>query len=231
MAEIKFEESIPELLKLIEKRKSKWRLQQPEWEDVKQEILIRIWQKFDQYDSSKGPLENWANVVITRAIINLLRDNIYKSARPCISANQYGNPCYYNTGENTCGFTKSGLQCEECKAFAKWKKSYKEIQFNLNTPLSLENHVDESKKNFFDSVDIADLKIDMDKKMLERLSVWDAKLYKFVYIDNLSKKQICKKLKMGDSEESEAKISLQITKAKSRFKLLATEILEEIGLS
>ena len=225
---ITFEDSVVEISGLIDKRKSSWRLQNPEWEDVKQIILIKIWKKFDQYDENR-PLENWANVVITRSIINLLRDNIYKSARPCISVDVYGNPCVYNMGDNTCSFTKSGIQCGECKAYANWQKK-KESQANLGAPVSLEDHEDESNNLQSDFLDIEATKEKIDAILLKRLNTWDKNLYQYMYIDHLSEAKVFKKLKVEYTKTSKARLAPQIAKARKRFKIAIKQIIEEIGL-
>lgn len=72
-----FNEAYPEIERIVSSRRGAWTyLSILPWEDVHQELLIRIYNKWDKYDPEKAPkLENWINTVVTNALYGLIRQN------------------------------------------------------------------------------------------------------------------------------------------------------------
>jgi RNA polymerase sigma factor (sigma-70 family) len=202
MEKITFESQVDFIKEQIKKRESKWRLQNPPWEDVEMILLERIWQKFDTYDQTQ-PLENWVNTVITNFTKNLLRDNLTKFSRPCILG------CAENLGGNACGYTKSGIQCAECKLYATWQKK-KESQFNIKASLPLENHFQEVNNKQSDFINIDSAKKVIDEKIKNKLNRRERKIYKMLYIKYMTAQEASEALKSQKSKiyknESYAKI-------------------------
>lgn len=202
MEKVTFESQAEFIKDEIKKRESKWRLQNPSWEDVSAMLLTRIWEKFHKYDQTK-PLQNWVNTVITHHTINILRDNLTKFSRPCILG------CAENLGGNGCGYTKSGVQCGECKLYATWQRK-KESQFNIKASLPLENHFQEVNNKQSDFINIEAAKKVIDEKIKDKLNRRERKIYKMLYIDFMTAQEVSSELKKQKSKlyknESYAKI-------------------------
>lgn len=174
----------------INQRRHSWRLTTMAFEDASQLLLIRVWQQYSSFDPEKGPFENWLSVVIKNRMTNILRDNLYRYVKPCIR----NGGCVYNSGGKHCSYTKSGEQCSECPLYATWKKR-KESEYNVKSSLTLENHTQEVNSMQSDFIDIEGKKAVIDSMMKERLSVWNRKVYKLLYIDNLTPAQASVKLR------------------------------------
>lgn len=227
--EQRFKEASSELIILINKRRSSWKLfSVMGWDDVSNIILAEIWKSWPGYDPSK-PLDRWANTVITSRMKNLFRDHLFKTARPCIAATNYGNPCSYNTGCDGCAWTKSGRQDSSCRFFAAWEKK-KQAKFVVSTPLAMSAHVDEVHSQHSDYVDYEAGKKMIDEKIIPLLTQEEAKIYRFLYIKKLSMKETGKR--MGYKVQKNSKIPgyLILRSACKRFYLLAKEIVETEGI-
>lgn len=224
-----FKKHYPEIKRLVDNRQSSWKLTTVAWEDVSAVIIERIWNKFDLYEPSK-PLDRWVNTVITNAIANILRQNLWKTARPCVAATAYGNCCVYNMGSNRCSWTKSGLQDSTCHFFANWEKK-KQAKFAISTPLSIENHTDESHSIQEDFLDIDKAKRIIDEKIMPRLSKDDAKIYRMLYIEHMEMEDVG--IKMGYKKTTETMPAgyLQIRSAVLRIKQITKEIINEEDLA
>jgi len=71
-----------------------------DFDDIAQIIRIHIYKKWHMVDETQ-PLEHWVNKIITRKVINFIRDNYTSVAPPCYK-------CPMNQGGKLCGFTPSG---------------------------------------------------------------------------------------------------------------------------
>jgi len=220
-----FEERLPEIEKIVDSRKSKWYLSTIAWEDVRQILLIRIFNKYHLYDGEKGEFIRWANRLITNAIRSLLRDNLYKYSRPCIQ----GRGCVYNLGEEFCSYTKSGKQCAECPLFAKWKNK-KGNQYNVKQSLPLQNHIQEVNNIQHDFIEIDSAKVIIDEKMKETLKPYEYSIYKLIYIENKSEQEAGKILDYKKCNNSDIPGYQIIRKVKKRIVERAREIINEEGL-
>jgi hypothetical protein len=184
-----FEEQLPFIEKQIEYRRKKWTLTTLDWDDCKQLILIRIWQKYAQFDPSKGPFEHWLNRLISHALINILRDHLYRWQRPCVR----DGGCVYNLGTGHCGFTSNGLQCNECPLYKEWVEK-RESEYNIKSSLALEHHAQEVSSIQSDFMDIEGKKKVIDEKMKAELGQWEWQVYKHLYIMYLTPLEATKAL-------------------------------------
>lgn len=225
-----FQQLYEDILRIVERRRSSWELTSViEWQDVSSMIMAHIWNEFDKYDPSR-PLDRWVNKVTTNRLKNLSRQHLYKHARPCIAASSYGDACAFNRGGNTCEATPSGLQCSECKLYARWQAK-KELKFNVSTPLSLENHINESNNRIHDNLDILGAKNVIDSKILSKLNPEESKLYRYLYIKHMKPETVGKK--MGYKLQKNSKIPGYLIIRKFQIKVveLAREIIDTEGLA
>ena len=213
-----------EIDRLIRQRKSKWVLSTVEFEDVASELAVHVWKQIHQYDQNR-PFDRWCNTVLTNAILNILRKNLYKFSRPCIASSCFGTSCVFNVGENLCGWTKTGHQDESCPLFAAWK-ARKGNQADIAAPLSLESHVDEHHNKPSDFVDYDRHKAAIDKIMVKKLTKSDAKIYRLIYIRHWPMPRVLKELGLRSTVTN--KTPILITKARNRFIKLARLILADM---
>lgn len=218
-----FEARVPELRIILARRKNGWTLTTLPWEDVEMIILNRLWTKFHMYDPEKGPLENWANSVISRAKSNLLRDHLFKWCRPCVASNPSGGSCAFNQGADRCGFTSNGKQCNLCPLYAKWQKR-KEQAFNIQSGLPLDTHSQEVQNLQEDFLDVEAAKCLVDARVMAQLNAHDANIYRMLFIEHMSMEDVGKKLKYKASSNSN--ISQVLRKLVTRFKQLAREAIK-----
>lgn len=224
-----FEDRIDFVRVQIAKRRNKWTLSTLDWDDVEQIILTRAWKKYHTFDPNKGKFEHWLNRLISYAIKNLLRDNLYKYARPCISSGPSGGACVKNTGGNGCSWTLSQTQCAECPLFARWQKK-KQGQFYIKEALSIESHVQEMSNMIHEHIDIESAKQVIDREMPNKLNEFEWKVYKMLHIDNMEEEDVGKKLKYKKSQNSKTPGYQMIRTLKKKFVLVSREIISEFGL-
>lgn len=217
-----FNEFLPRIRIIVNKRRGSWTLSTLAWEDVESILITRIYQKLPLYNKSQ-PFDNWANRLISRALSNLLRDNIFKHSRPCIAANPSGGACAFNEGGDRCGFTSNGKQCSLCPLYEKWQRK-KESAHNINASLPLDHHDMEVQNIQEDFIDIERAKKIIDTKILSQLDVHDAEIYKLLFIQHLSMEEVSKK--MGYRVQNNSKVGQVLRKLVTRFKLMAKEAID-----
>lgn len=222
-----FAQYYDEIKRLVLQRRSKWNLSTLEWADVESMLITHVWKKMHLYDSTR-PFDHWCNTVLTAQITNILRDNLWRAARPCIASSCYGTSCVYNLGDGLCGWTPTGHQDESCPLYAAWKAK-KGTQADISSPLSLESHTDEHHNTPSDFVDIETHKAALDKIMLKKLSKGDAKLYRLIYIRHLPMEKVIKM--MGLKVSPLNRTPLTVTKARNRFIKMAKVILAELDIT
>lgn len=219
---------------LIRKRRDRWMATSiMEFEDLESILLTRLYRKIHLYDPAR-PLDRWANTVISREIMRTLRDNIYKTARPCVSGvvpgsphSSYGSGCVHNLGGTCCALTKSGQQDSTCPLYKLWVER-REAKHSIKTPLSLEAHTDEHHSRQCDFVDIESQKTVIDAIMVKRLSKADARLYRLLYIKHYSIPKVMKMVGLKTTKGHNT--PLQITKARNRFIRMFKSIMAELDL-
>jgi RNA polymerase sigma factor (sigma-70 family) len=219
-----FEERLPVIYREIAKRKAKHVLSTLAWEDVVQMLSLRIFQKYHLYDPQKSEFTHWCNTVISNAIKNILRQNLTKWSRPCILG------CAYNLGDDFCGYTKSGRQCEECPLYASWKKK-KYDHFAVQQVLALDNHAQEVNSIQNDFLDIEEKKKIIDIKIQEKLTRQEYKIYQLIYVNNYSEEEAGAILKYKKGKNSSIPGYQIISKAKKKFIKVTKEIIEEESLA
>lgn len=223
MSPIKFEDRIPSIQNEINKRRKKWTLKQLDFEDVSQIIFLRIFQKYNTYEESKGEFVKWLNRVISNCIKNILRDEYTKYIRPCI----FG--CQFNLGDDACGYTPSGKQCNECPIYARWKER-KEDHFNVAQSLPLENHIQEVSNIQHDTLDINKAKSVIDEKMKQYLNIHDYKIYDLLFIQNKTSEEVGEIMNLKRGKNSNIPGYQVIRKCKKKFVEIAKKIIDEEGL-
>lgn len=222
----RFEAHVTELQEIIGRRKSGWTLTTFDWDDVAAILMERLWQQFSSYDAAKGPLENWANVLISNTIKNILRDNLYKWSKPCLTASPSGGMCRFNLADNGCAYTPSKTKCSECRLYAKWQRK-KESLYNIRASLPLDSHAQEVQNSQADFFDVAAAKSIIDEKIVKRLDAHDAKIYRLLFIENLSMEEVGKKMKYKASTNSN--VSQVLRKLVTKFKQMTKEIIKNEG--
>ena len=128
------------------KRRGKWFLNSVPWidyDDVCQIIRAHIYKKWHQWDQSR-PLEPWLNRIISNQLKNILRNNYGNYVRPCLNCPLNQSNCSTKDSEGLCGFTSSGIQCNECPLYAKWEKT-KKSAYNTKMTLALDHHQKEAE--------------------------------------------------------------------------------------
>lgn len=176
-----FEEQYPFIVKQIEQRRRKWTLTTMEWQDAASILAVRVYRKYHLFDPTKAPFEHWLNRLLSHAIKNLLRDNLLRWQRPCIR----DGGCVHNLGMGHCSYTKSGNQCVECPLYATWK-SKKEAEYNVRSSLTLENHSQEVSNLQGDFLDIEAAKKVIDERMLKRLTAWERRVYRCLFVKHMT---------------------------------------------
>ena len=176
-----FEDYIEQIDAEIKKRKSKWNLTALAWmdfDDVSQILRIHIFKKWHLYDTKK-PLNPWINRVISNQIKNLIRNNYGNYCRPCLkcAAAESGDLCYIY-----------GKQCESCPLFANWVRTKKQA-YDAKLPVSINEHSAEINMTEYKDIDIIVLMKRLNEKMRQALKPAEWKIYKALYIDNLSEEK------------------------------------------
>ncbi len=199
-----FEDAYLVIDEMLNKRKGKWTLSSisyMDYFDVSQIIRIHLWKKFDQYDRNL-PLEPWVSTIISRQMINIRRNHYDTLGRPCLR-------CAASEGEDLCAiYTK---QCNSCPLYAHWEKS-KKSAYNINMPLSVENHQQEVYELPNRQDDTEKMEKNLHEIMLRELKPNEAKIYKLLYIQNLSDQETAQK--MGYTKENKNEGCIVIAKIK-----------------
>ena len=189
-----FESCIDQINQEIAKRRPKWNLTALSWidfDDVSQILRIHIFKKWHLYDPLK-PLAPWINRIISNQIKNLIRNNYGNYARPCLR-------CVAAEGENLCSIYSK--QDSSCPLYAEWEKNKKNAH-DIKIPVSLENHMKEvhdMSGSYFD-VDSAIKKLNKKAKQFLRPIEW--KVYRLLYIENLTEEEAAKQMGYKTSEKN-----------------------------
>ena len=214
-----FEESIDIIDQEINKRKNKWTLAAVAWldyEDVSQILRIHIFKKWHLYDPQK-PLAPWLNRIITRQILNLLR-NIYTNfCRPCLR-------CAAAEGEDGCRIYSK--QCDACPLYANWEKS-KKAAHNVKLPVSLESHSQEVFSLSSESLNIERTAQNLHEKMKTVLKAFEWQAYRLLFIEHKSEDETAKILGFKTSEIGRKPGYKHIKNIKKTIIAKATEILNK----
>ncbi len=137
-----FEEKLPEIIALVQRRRASW----PEslehilsYEDMTQNLLLHIFEKFDYIDQSKAKLMNYLNRLISNQIINKIRLHFGSSALACSTkdcplTDTYTNKC----GGSICSDNSNQDTCHECPKFLA-HVARRAQKYQARNPMSLDD--------------------------------------------------------------------------------------------
>jgi len=220
-----FEDKISVINREIMKRRGKWMLSSLsylDYDDISQILRIHIFKKWDMWNQDL-PLENWLNRVVTHKIINLVRDHYGRVAPPC-------NGCPHNLADDSCSFTKTGSRGPQCPLYKKWQKK---TQAGYNIKLASSMNSDEfvepafSSISFGDNIDYESSSEKLHKEMKKVLSKSQYRIYELLIMDNLSDKEVAKRLKLKSTERGRLPGYKHLTDMRNKFYEMAKKIIEE----
>jgi hypothetical protein len=216
-----FEDNADVIDAAIKKQKGKWQLKAINWidfEDVSQIIKIHIHKKWHMWDQER-PLEPWIGRIISNQIRNLVRNHYGNYVRPCVN-------CEFNTGENSCSATRSGIQDTQCKLYDKWA-NFKKAGLDLRITLSTENHVNEisSKIDNHFSYDLSVVKLNF--HMEKELSPTLYKAYLMLFFESKSEEEVAAFMGYKTNEKKRKAGYRQVKNLKSLFQRKAEDILKQ----
>lgn len=189
---LKFEEKIKCIDRLIQRNRGKWHLSDFcgfGFEDVAQTIRVHIYEKWPQWNQER-PFDPWCNKLIVNFIKNTVRNHYSKDAPPCSS-------CPFDRGGELCGYTNSGVKCDQCPSFKKWAKK-KRSKFLLKTASSIDVETFKETQDFSDpivAIRMEDNILKFHKYILQFLTPKMANFYQLIYIEGLKDDQVSQKLK------------------------------------
>ena len=212
---IKYEDRVDIINQELAKRRGRWFLDSVPWidfDDVEQIIRIHIYQKWDQWDQ-KRDLKPWVNKIITNQFKNILRNYYLNFAKPCIG-------CPFNSNspsENSCSFTKSGNQDEECPLYKKWTKT-KKFAHDVKIPVRIDAAPFEYVSSAGNDFDLpramkrlqVELKVALPEKQYE--------IYNMLFIENKSEDEVAIFLGYKSNEKGRAAGYKQIKNIKKKLK-------------
>lgn len=221
-----FEDFIPELEILLNKRRHKWTLVGIQWmdfDDVKQQIMVHIFRKFEQFDQTQ-PFSPWAATIVSNQMKNMQRNLYYSCARPCVQN------CAFNEGSDSCGYTKSGKQDSSCPLFKKWELK-KKSAYDLRLPLPQCNHENEvfemptSETNLEKGIE------NFHKKMLEVLKPIEKRIYDLLFVQKLSEEDAAKAMNYTTNERGRSAGYNNFIRAKKKIIEKAKKIVKDIDFT
>ncbi len=181
-----FESAYEEINRILESKRHKWTLRaipSVDFSDVKQIILLHIWKKWGMYDS-KQKLGPWVSRIVTRQMINLIR-NIYSSySRPCLK-------CAYNQGGDLCG--EYGHQTNACPIYALWEQTKKRA-FNVKLAVSTENHQQEISEMPDTSINTERAIQTIYEHMKTQLRPIELRVFEMIYIRHMDDDEVAKEM-------------------------------------
>lgn len=215
----KFEDFIEQIDLEIRKRKSKWNLTALSWmdfDDVSQILRIHIFKKWHLYDTKK-PLNPWINRIISNQIKNLIRNNYGNYCRPCLkcAAAEAGDLCYIY-----------GKQSESCPLYANWVKTKKQA-YNAKLPVSIHDHAHELNATVYTDMDIMGMMLKLNEKMEIVLKPAEWKIYKALYIDDMSEEDAATLMGYKTNEKNRVPGYKQIKNVKKSIIKKAKKILDD----
>lgn len=232
----KYEDKADVIDRELKKRKHKWFLDSLSWldyNDVCQIIRAHIHKKWDQWDQSR-PIEPWVNKIITNQMKNILRNHYGNYARPCLG-------CPFNTpsgappsdektdgfSDNLCGFTQSGLQCNECPLYAKWEKT-KKAAYQIKIPLAMEYHYNEASQISSGGIFNLDLAVEkVHEEMQKTLNEKQFYIYTMLFIEKMDDEEVADKMGYKTNEKGRKAGYKQIKNLKKMFKEKVESILKK----
>lgn len=198
MNNLKFEDKLPEINRIVSLHIHKWKLAGAipsiSKEDISQEVVIHIFEKWHLYDPAR-PLGNWLTTVVCNCLINLQRNNYYKFSKPCVAL----KCAAYLGGEDCKLYIKT---CSDCPLYAKWERDKKQ-QHDIKLPLSIENEnrmqklseTPHEESNIFEKLD--ELKF----KLKDKLTSNEFYIFNALYLENKNELQILSELEFSSKTQ------------------------------
>lgn len=203
-----FEDSLPCIIEQIEKRRKKWNVHISwiDFDDIKQLLLIHIFEKWYQFDPEKGELSHWVSSICSAQIKNHWRNLLGNTVPPC----EY---CPANEGGDKCKVFQT-KDPEKCGILAKWENSKKE-KYNLKLAANIDdfsNTLSYDHDHANHDYEAAHLKINILIK--DKLTKKQYKIYEMLYVQNMNEDDIGKELgyKKQNSKRNTGYASLRIYK-------------------
>lgn len=181
-----FESAYTEINRILESKRHKWTLRaipSIDYSDVKQIIILHIWKKWSLYDPTQklGP---WISRIVTRQMINLIR-NVYSSySRPCLK-------CSENQGGDLCGIY--GHQTNQCPLYALWEQTKKRA-FNVKLAVSTENHQQEISEIPDQSINVEKAIEVVYEHLKTKLRPIELKVFEMIYIKHMDEEEVAKEM-------------------------------------
>ena len=222
---IQFEDRIEIIDNEIAKRRQRWQLDALayiDFDDIAQMLRSHIYKKWSLWDQSR-PLEQWLSRVITNQIHNHIRNNYGNLAPPC-------NGCAFNLGADICNHTPSGTKCSECPLFAKWQKTKsKGYYLKLAGSINDENYIEQTHSSVSpeDGVNIKKGVVNLHKKMKEKLTPNQYKIYHQLFVEGKSEDKVAEEMGFKTTERNRRPGYKHISNLKKVFVEKAKKILEE----
>lgn len=222
-----FEENADFVQQEIAKRRNRWRLDalaDMDFDDVSQLLLLHVYEKWDKWDQ-KRPLANWVNTVISRRMMNIVRDHYTNVAPPC-------NDCPKNEGNDRCSFTASGIQDTTCTLYAKWAAKKKDAYYlKLSMSTEDEDYVEGRGASYTGDYDG---EVDYEKSanrlhgfMKKELSDYQFSVYKLLYIYGKTDDEVAELMGYTTSEDNRRPGYKQLLNIKKRIKEKVKKIMEK----
>tara|TARA_A100001037_G_scaffold228053_1_gene206084 strand:+ start:1371 stop:2204 length:834 start_codon:yes stop_codon:yes gene_type:complete len=226
-----FEDKYKEIDLEIRKRKGRWFLDSLAWfdfEDVEQIIRAHIYKKWDQWDQSRS-LGPWINKIITNQMKNILRNNYSNFVRPCLNCPFNQSKCTTDPGikpGSLCGYTKSGLQDNECPLYAKWERT-KKSAYDIKMAVTIEHHSHEVGTMHDQTIDIDSAAQKLHAEIKKELPPKQYLVYEMLYIKNMDEVDVAKVMGYKTSEKGRKAGYKQLKNLKKIFKEKAESILKK----
>jgi len=225
---IRFEDKIKEVDNEIRKRRPKWRLSALNWidfDDVSQIIRFHLFKKWDQWDQERSLLP-WINKIITNQFKNILRNYYHSFVKPCLGCPLSG----FSEKDNTCSFTKSGIQDSTCPLYKKWEKSKKHA-CNVKMPVSIEDVGGIEEKREFNFARPIEEDIErFHKQMKKELTPKLFKVYEMLFVSKMTEEEVAIKLGYKTNEKNRKAGYKQIKNLKIKLKQTGENIVKRRDL-
>lgn len=222
MDKFSYEDKSEELNELLARCRHKWQLDALAWldyDDVCQIIRLHIWKKWPLWDQNKS-FKPWAATVISNQMMNLVRNNYSNFARPCLK-------CPFFQGSDGCGFTKSGIQDQECELFAKWKKK-KERAYNLKLALPIDEGKALGESFIEDNINFEEAEQKIHNAVMKQLSGRHLEIYVMLFVEHREESEIAEIYGFKpDSSKRKTVRYKQLCNLKKKFIEMAKNALNE----
>jgi len=222
-----FEDVEPNIEKLLNRYKNKWNLdviKHYEFEDFKQDVKLHIYLKFSKWKQEE-PFDPWCSRVIHNQLINKKRNLFTNHNKPC-------SDCYFNNGGNSCGFTKSKIQDDQCSKFKQWS-SGKKNAYEIKTASDIDSYAAELNQIQDSEIDYEKFLNSIRKEIVDRIennkykmTVTTLKIFDMTYMEKKEDREISKSLGYTTSEKNRNPGYRNLSLHRKIIKEIAKEILK-----